>query len=348
MTARSLRLIAVCISACALGCTVHQTDIPAPAGPSTTATTLAVNASPDVINLGSGPAVPGGSSNITVQVSRFDGKPVQPGSVHLDVLLPGTGGTSTVLDCGQLSPRDLTFGTDGRTPSAKFTAPSFPLPVSCGSFAPNSSVLIGATLVNSNLQSSSVPVRMMGTLPDVPTPDFYFFPTAATTNESVTFDASASCPGGPGCPPSNSTIVSYQWAFSDGTNDSGQVVHHSFSRPQTFNVTLTVTTDRGASKAVTKTVTVTSGNPTPTITFSPASPKPGDGVMFDASLTQVFGGATIVNYQWLFQGGIPGSSTSGPIAGPVVFPLAGSWLVSLRVTDSLGRQGIVSVQVIAQ
>lgn len=344
MTARSLSLIAVCVGACAWGCTVHQTESPAPAGPSTTATTLAVSASPDVVNLGSGPALPGGSSNITVQVSRFDGKPVQPGSVHLDVLLPDSGGTSTVLDCGQLSPRDLTFGTDGRTPSAKFTAPSFPLPVSCGSFTPNSSVLIGATLVNSNLQSSSVPVRMMGTVPDTPIPDFYFFPTAATVNEDVTFDASASCPGGPGCPASNSSIASYQWAFSDGTSGSGQTVSHSFSRPQTYNVTLTVTTDRGAAKAVTKSITVTSGIPIPAFTFSPTAPKPGEGVMFDASSTQVFGGAVIVSYQWTFQGGVPASSNNGPVAGPIVFG-AGTWSVTLRVTDSLGRQNLIPAQV---
>ena len=179
---------------------------------------------------------------------------------------------------------------------------------------------------------------------DPPTPSFFFFPTAPLVNESVLFDASASCPGAPGCP--FGSIVSYNWNFSDGNPDSGKAVRHVFTRAQKYDVTLTVTTDRGLAAMLTQPVTVTSGNPIPKVVLSPATPKAGQGVIFDASGTEVFGGATIVSYQWTFSGGIPASSTSGPIAGPITFQNSGSF--NLTVVDSAGRQGSTSGVVVVQ
>ena len=73
-----------------------------------------------------------------------------------------------------------------------------------------------------------------------PTAAFTFSPTPATAKSAVIFDASGSQPGnGAG------QIVSYTWTFGDGATGTGKTVSHTFGAQSSFNVTLTVTNDRG-------------------------------------------------------------------------------------------------------
>ena len=86
-----------------------------------------------------------------------------------------------------------------------------------------------------------------------PTADFTFNPSAPRTGQQVTFDASASL-AAPG-----RTIVSYSWAFGDGTGGTGQTVSKTYivGTTTTFNVLLTVTDSQGRTSSVTKSITVT-------------------------------------------------------------------------------------------
>jgi PKD repeat protein len=86
-----------------------------------------------------------------------------------------------------------------------------------------------------------------------PTADFTFNPSAPRTGQQVTFDASSSL-AAPG-----RTIVSYSWAFGDGTGGTGQTVSKTYvvATTTTFNVLLTVTDSQGRTSSITKAITVT-------------------------------------------------------------------------------------------
>ena len=95
-----------------------------------------------------------------------------------------------------------------------------------------------------------------GTPVDPPTDPDNVSPTAsfasACTKSTCTFDGGASSdPDG--------SITSYRWNFGDGTAGEGKVVSHSFggSRDSTYDVTLTIEDDDGATGTATDTVTCT-------------------------------------------------------------------------------------------
>jgi len=65
----------------------------------------------------------------------------------------------------------------------------------------------------------------------------------------ATFDAAPST--------TNGTIETYEWSFGDGTNATGETVVHTYESPGTYDVTLTVTDDRGRVNTTTETVQLT-------------------------------------------------------------------------------------------
>jgi parallel beta-helix repeat protein len=60
-------------------------------------------------------------------------------------------------------------------------------------------------------------------------------------------------------------IVSYEWDFGDSNNDSGMIVNHTYSQNDTYNVTLTVTNDKGINDSVTKIIFVGTDTTEPSI-----------------------------------------------------------------------------------
>jgi len=72
--------------------------------------------------------------------------------------------------------------------------------------------------------------------------------------------------------PTNGSIASYSWTFEGGETATGAVVSHTFAANGTYNITLTVTDNLGATNTTTRSVSVTQ-TPTP----PPPPPPPEKG-----------------------------------------------------------------------
>ena len=110
-----------------------------------------------------------------------------------------------------------------------------------------------------------------------PIANFTYYPEKPVVNQSVTFDASSSYdPDG--------KITSYDWNFGDGniTNTTEEKIKHSYSEAGSYNVTLTVIDDEGATNSTTKIITVYSQaiSPLPTASPAPTPTPPGFEAFF--------------------------------------------------------------------
>ncbi|GAB2484566.1 hypothetical protein GCM10027030_18510 [Luteococcus sediminum] len=87
------------------------------------------------------------------------------------------------------------------------------------------------------------------------------------TEATCAFDATASRD-------SDGRITSHQWDFGDGSTGTGQTASHTYASSGSYQVTLTVTDDKGATKAITKTVQVTVPAPAEPAPAEPAPVEP--------------------------------------------------------------------------
>ncbi len=77
-------------------------------------------------------------------------------------------------------------------------------------------------------------------------------PDAPVVGETVTFDASTSSDA-------DGQIVAYAWTFGDGQASNQAVTSHAYTQPGTFQISLTVTDDKGATGSVSGQITITQG-----------------------------------------------------------------------------------------
>ena len=338
MCSKLFRLAAVLIATYSAACTVSRTEVPPLTGPSELATSLTVTASPDTL-------VQDGASqsSIIVTVIGPNGRPLANVSVRLATAIHGV-----AQDFGTLSARTVVTGSDGRAATV-YTAPAAPPPLLGGS---GTTVSVQATAIGLDATTSpsrgipSVDIRLVPPgviLPpaDTPTAQFTFTPATPQANSPVAFDASASCGGRAdtnGCLPSNSTIVSYSWAFGDGTTGSGRTATHTYASPGPYNATLTVTNDRGIAASTTRQVTVGAGTPpTAAFVFGPTPANVGQEVFFDASQSLAAAGHRIVQYKWNFGDGTLKDGTT-PLTQHD-WASSGVFVVRLTVVDEAGQEG---------
>jgi len=243
-----------------VGCTVHETPAPALTGPSQSAQTLTVTATPDTITQN-------GSSQsiVAMTVVGPNGNPVPNVSLRVDTMVGGT-----VTTFGSLSAKTVVTGSNG-TATVIYTAPpSPPNGAVVGSCSPNnnftpalpgSCVTIAATPISNGFTNGTstwtvdihlVPVDVIP-VPGAPTPDFTFTQGA---NGEITFN------GSPSLAASGKTIVDYTWDFGDGSHTkSGVNTTHDYAAVGTYFVTLTVTDNTGVRASVTKSVTAVTAVP---------------------------------------------------------------------------------------
>jgi PKD repeat protein len=307
------------------GCAVDSVTVPAPTGPSEMSTSLTMAVTPDLIRQD-------GFSTATISLHARDavGLPIAGLTVRLDILVG-----STMVDYGTLSHRTVFTAADGKAATI-YQSPSAP-PASAQN---DTTVTIRATMVGTNYQNTlprTAELRLVRPgviLPPngAPVPSFFVSPSTGRENEPLMFDASASADDG--------QIVSYSWSFGDGDSGSGRVVSHTYELAGTYLVTLTVTDDRGqrTSSAPTPVTITAAANPVASFTVSPTDPRAGTPLVFNAASSTVPTGRTITGFNWEFG---DGTVAEGP-APHHSYAVAGTYTVTLVVTDNTGRKGVAS------
>jgi PKD repeat protein len=187
------------------------------------------------------------------------------------------------------------------------------------------------TVTDARGASATATQSVTVTTPTPPTATFTVSPTPAPVNVDVFFNASASRAVGPG-----RNIVSYAWAFGDGSTGSGVTVSHRYQGAGTFSVVLTVTDDAQATAQATQSLTVgsTASGANAALTVTPSSPKPGQRVALDATASTPSTGAVIVSYKFDYGNGTV-ETTNNPVQSATY--AAGNYVASVEITDSNGK-----------
>ena len=310
------------------GCALDKQNAPGLTGPSELGLSLRATATPDVVSWD-------GVSQALIEVTALDAssQPVRGLSMRVETAEGGLIG-----DVGTLSARTISTNNDGRA-AVTFTAPPAPPPTT-GTDAVITIVLtpIGTNYDNTTVRTVSLRLARPGVIvpPNLgaPTADFTFSPSAPREGVSIQFDASASRDDG--------QIVAYAWTFGDGSTASGVSPRKDYEFAGTYTVGLTVTDDRGATGSVSKQVTVSASvDPSAAFTVSPSDPVAGQEVNVNAVLSKAAPGRRIVGFEWDFG---DGTTESGETASHV-YDLPGNYVITLRVTDDLGRTGAAAEEI---
>lgn len=270
-----------------------------------------------VVNNSCGPtamsALNAGSCSINAPIANFSGTPTS-GCNSLTV-------TFTDLSIG--SPTAWSWSFPGGVP-AVFVGQT-PPPVTYG--APgNYTVTLTVTNPSGSDAETKTNYIVVNNCPP-PVADFMANPTSACVGQQVFFmDLSTNSP------------TSWSWTFSGGSpgTSTSQNPTVTWAAPGVYDVTLVATNPYG-SGSITKTGYITITNcplpPTASFSASPTTLCAGGNVTFtDLSLDNP------TNWDWVFTGGVPATSIA---QNPVVnYPTAGSYAVTLTVTNSAGTNTV--------
>jgi DNA/RNA endonuclease G (NUC1) len=178
----------------------------------------------------------------------------------------------------------------------------------------------------------------------------FSFSGAANEGSAIAFDASASSDPDLGRTDLGRTeTLSYSWQFGDGGTATGLTASHSYADDGTYTATLTVSDAFGWQKSVTRTIAIS--NVAPSVSLSattPVSILSGDAVSVSGSFTDPGSDAP---WQSVLAWGNGTSTTAtqtqsgASITGTKSYLAAGSYGVSLTVTDKDGASGAQSLVV---
>jgi PKD repeat protein len=180
---------------------------------------------------------------------------------------------------------------------------------------------------------------VIATVPSAPTVVLTVAPNPPVINQMATFIATATAAPG-------HSIQEYEWNFGDGETalTTTNTVAKTYTARGIYAVTVRATDDLGKTGAAGITLNLTTGSSTgisASFTFSPTDPDAGTAVNFNASASTANNGATIVTYAWDFGDGTAGTG----VAPSHTFTAAGTYVVSLTVTDNQGRTAVTTQSV---
>lgn len=166
-------------------------------------------------------------------------------------------------------------------------------------------------------------------------------PASGAVNEVLVFDCSDSFDV-------DGIIADCSFNFGDGSQEVSGVFSaaHKYTASGIFPVTLTVTDDDGASAAIVKQINIAENLPPIAILTSPSSGVTSQSVSVDGSQSYDTDGK-ITNYSYNFGDGT--AAVSGMLTSVVhTYTAAGTYTVSLTVTDDDGATNTTSRQILVQ
>jgi PKD repeat protein len=191
------------------------------------------------------------------------------------------------------------------------------------------------------IEPTSTPTPTPTPIP--PVASFTYTPSNPTVKDVITFDATSSTD-------SDGTISNYQWDFGDNTNGNGAIVTHTFAKPGTYNVGLTVTDNDGLTNTVSQTIQILKQIPTVQITGDNTllvsnmynSKKSSPTITLKAKVKPSGG-----TYQWEVVNGqdkvnIIGSTTSSKITVQGISPSGNPNDVTIKVAYTVNGQTVTT------
>jgi gliding motility-associated-like protein len=125
---------------------------------------------------------------------------------------------------------------------------------------------------------------------------------------------------------STGKIATYAWDFGDGSSSALQNPKHKYQYTGTFDITLTVTTDKGCLSSTISKITV---YPNPTANFTAEAVCGYDSTRFVNASSAAYGS---ISYNWTFE---PGKTST--LKEPAYkFSASGSFMVKLIATTNFG------------
>ena len=171
-------------------------------------------------------------------------------------------------------------------------------------------------------------------------------PSAGFTHTTVDLVASFTDTSSDG----DGVIATWLWDFGDGAGTSTQASpSYTYGSAGTYDVTLTVTDDDGATDAVTQAVTVTAPNVAPSADFQIVCRRGNECLFRDRSVDD----GLIQAWLWSIRRDSDGSIVplQGPNTGPELehlFAEAGVFQVTLEVTDDQSASAQVTKPVVCE
>jgi len=206
-------------------------------------------------------------------------------------------------------------------------------------FAQNGTYNVTLVLVDDDGALSELTIAALvgqdATGTNVPTPPVArigFSASTVFTAEVVVLDAVNSS--------DDTGIISYLWDFGDGSVGVGLVATHTWANDGNFIVTLNVTDTDGNSSFAQQTIRVKNRLPVASGVASPGEDLTLKTFSFDASSSADPDG-TLLYYRWAFG---DGSVLYGRTVQHI-YTRAGTYLVTLTVTDNDGGEGATSLSV---
>lgn len=319
MRTLTLSLVAA-LAATLAACTVQDVDTPQLAGPSSLARTIVMTADRDTL-------LQDGVSEAAITL-RAQVQPGQSENVRLraQVFVNGVAEDfGTLSNKTPITPTTIFY----RAPAAATTAAGRVPQTITIAVTPDDSGDFRAEMARQLDLRLIPPGVILPTNPSL-TANFSFSPEQPEIFQTVTFNASSSTNRGSAC----GQNCTYLFNFGDGTSSSSMIASHQYRTVGTYQVTLTVSDDKGVQATTTKLITVKAGTPPTSMdfTFSPTSPNPNQQVFFNASAVRPAAGRTLVSYEWAFGDGTTGVG----ITESHIYQAVGSYVVTLKVTDDAG------------
>jgi PKD repeat protein len=162
---------------------------------------------------------------------------------------------------------------------------------------------------------------------------------ACTINVACTFTDASTDPEG------NNTITTRKWNFGDATlevTDPALTQSHTFASAGTFQVTLTVTDNGGLSNSKTNPVIVATANQPPVASFVSPSCTAGAACPFSSTSTDADGSIAATATHWEFGEPSSPNNTADGLTASHTYAGAGTFNVTLTVTDDKGLPGTVT------